>query len=237
MLVFRSTVQCLPPSFPTISELVSHIRKPGSPLQVYSDVFKLLLQSPPHTEARLMASPKLKTLQNPRWDRMEARWGVGGGAFEPSYCSLWRPPPFFHRRSLRSYRMAEALVMWWPSDPMAKWSGCWRCWPPLMPPDTCSGTRACVPSLLLRLKWVSSTIKERALSVPPRWYILQKKVWCSFSSKMLISFICVFIYGCSGSPSLPAVFLGSENMGCSLAAVRGLLIAGVWASPLAEHGL
>jgi len=157
-------------------------------------------------------------------------------AFESSYCSLWRPPPFFHRRSLRSYRTAEALVTWWPSDPTAKWSGCWRCWPPLMPPDTCSGMRACVPSLLLRLKWVFSTIKERALSVPPQWYILQKKVWCFFSFK--IDFIHLFIYlWLLWSSSLHVVFLGSENRGYSLAVVCGLLTAGVWASPLAEHGL
>ena len=74
MLGFRSTVQCLPPSFPTISELISHIRKPGSPLQVYGDFFKLLLQSP------LTASPKLKTLHK---THDEIGWrqdgGVGGG--------------------------------------------------------------------------------------------------------------------------------------------------------------
>lgn len=36
---------------------------------------------------------------------------------------------------------------------------------------------------------------------------------------MLISFICAFIYGCSGSPSLPAVFLEfRRHTGCSLAA-------------------
>lgn len=46
-----------------------------------------------------------------------------------------------------------------------------------MPPDTYSGMRACAPSFPSRLKWVSSTIKEKALSVPPQWYILQKKVW------------------------------------------------------------
>ena len=80
MLGFRSTVQCLPPSFPTISELVSHIRKPGSPLQVYGDFFKLLLQSPLNIEARLLASPKLKTLHK---THDEIGWrqdgGVGGG--------------------------------------------------------------------------------------------------------------------------------------------------------------
>ena len=61
---------------------VSHVRKPGSPLQGYSDFFKLLLQSPLNIKARWMASPKPKTLQNPRWDRMEARWGVGGGGIK-----------------------------------------------------------------------------------------------------------------------------------------------------------
>lgn len=132
-----------------------------------------------------MATPKYKTLDKSKKETggeelRQEYWGVGGDktilAFESNYCDFWSIPSFFLRRSLRNYRMAEASVTWWPSGPMAKWSGCWRCWPQPMLPDTCSGTRACAPSLPLRLEWGSSTTKEKGLSVPSRWYILQKKV-------------------------------------------------------------
>lgn len=62
---------------------VSHVRKPGSPLQGYSDFFKLLLQSPLNIKARRMASPKPKTLYKTHdeigWRQDE---GVGGGGIK-----------------------------------------------------------------------------------------------------------------------------------------------------------